>query len=538
MTPRTTLALKLLAAACFFVLIQWLVSVLALSCFNKAEIDARLDHADSFQLFPTASSKFQEDLSTWTKEHPANSRVVQPADLKNRIMRSLRLDPGHLPGKMEVYGIRLHSFFGPPVSLTPERIKDLCTPNAEIGSMQVIGDHVEISVTGTDPQLICRSIPRVRNLAVYWFLPLVYSLVFLLLLTQVSLRAFPAFSDITTKTATMGSNIDALDGIRGFAALTVLAEHAGVFKGTGYLGVLLFFTLSGFLLSAPFIQRPERAVSLTYMSAYLFRRLKRILPMFFVTVTILFLFRGKAAEAFRHYFFLQADSILWTVMQEMVFYLVLPALMVLIYLLCKEKKVLAIALLITMIVAANKGLTTGMVALYGNGELLPPKIGIFASGVVFAYLFYWIAAHPVFHRLRKTTVRGLCSAFGLLLLAAMVALSMKLVPTMHPWNPYAKPGIFGFLCGLFLLLVVLAPNTWMSRLIGWYPLRAIGLVSFSFYLLHPLVIAAVKTSALEFFAIPSYSGSGMFLLAGLITYGLSICTYTYIERPFIRSAGR
>ena len=538
MTARTTLTLKLLAAAGFFVLIQWLVSVLALSCFNKAEIDARLAHVDSFQLFSAAGSRFQEDLSTWTREHPANRRAVQPADLKNRIVRSLRLDPGHLPGKVEVYGIRLHSFFGPPVSLTPERIKDLFTPNADIGSIQVVGDHVEIVVTGADPQLICRSIPSVRNPAIRWFLPLVYTLVFVLLLTQVSLRAFPAFSDITTKTATMGANIDALDGIRGFATLTVLAEHTGVFKGTGYLGVLLFFTLSGFLLSAPFIQRPERAVSLTYMSAYLFRRLKRILPMFFVTVTILFLFRGKAAEAFRHYFFLQGDSILWTVIQEMFFYLVLPALMALISLLCKEKKALAIALLLVVIVAANQWLTTGVVALYGNGELLPPKIGIFASGIVFAYLFYYIAAHPVFLRLRKTTVRGICSVLGLLLFAAMLALSMKLVPTIHTWNPFAKPGIFGFLSGLFLLLVVLAPKTRLSRIIGWYPLRAIGLVSYSFYLLHPLVIAAVKTAALEFFAIPSYTGYGMFVLAGLITYGLAICTYTYIERPFIRGAGR
>lgn len=538
MTPRTTLILKMLAAAGFFLVIQWLVSVLALSCFNKAEIDARLDHADSFQLFPAAGKQFQEALSVRTRDYPADNRVAQAVDLKNRIVRTLRIDPGQLPGKVEVLGIRLLSFFGPPVSLTPERIQDLCTSNADIGSMQVVGDHVEIVVTGADPQLICRSIPPAYNPAIRWFLPLVYTLVFVLLLTKVSLRAFPAFSDITTKTATMGANIDALDGIRGFAALTVLAEHTGVFKGTGYLGVLLFFTLSGFLLSAPFIQRPERAVSLTYMSAYLFRRLKRILPMFYVTVTILFLFHGKAAEAFRHYFFLQADSILWTVMQEMVFYLVLPVLMALIHLLFKEKRGYTILFLLAVVIAADHLLTTKVLALYSEGTQLRAQIGTFTTGVLFAYTFYWLAAHPTFQRLNRVSVRRICSVLGLLLFAAMVALAMKSVPTMQLWNPYAKPGIFGFLAGIFLLLAVLAPKTWLSHIIGWYPLRAIGLVSFSFYLLHPLVIAAVKTSALEFFAIPSYSGYGMFLLAGLITYGLSICTYTYIERPFIRSAAR
>ena len=538
MTTRTSFTLKLIAAAGFFLLMQWLVGVLALSCFNKAEIDARLDHADSVQLFPAATLHFQEALAVSTKDFPAKNRTVQPVDLKNRVMRTLRIDPGHLPGSVALYGIRLLSFFGPPVFLPPEQIKDLCSPNADISSMQVIDDHVAIVVTGTDPQLTCRTMPRVNNPAIRWFLPLIYSLVFLLLLTKVSIRAFPAFSGITSKTATMGANIDALDGIRGFAALTVLAEHTGVFKGTGYFGVLLFFILSGFLLSAPFIQRPERAVSLQYMSGYLFRRLKRILPMFYVTVTILFLFRGKAAEAFRHFFFLQADSILWTVMQEMVFYLILPVLMAVIYLLFRGKRGYAILFLLAVVVAADHLLTTEVLALYSEGTLLRAQIGVFTTGVLFAYTFYLLAAIPAFQRLRQGPMRKIFSALGLLLFAAMIALAMKLVPTMHLWTPYTKPGIFGFLSGLFLLLVVLAPKTWLSRILGWYPLRAVGLVSFSFYLLHPLVIATVKTAALEFFAIPSYSGYGMFLLSGVITYGLSICTYTYIERPFIRGASQ
>ena len=61
-----------------------------------------------------------------------------------------------------------------------------------------------------------------------------------------------------------------------------------------------------------------------------------------------------------------------------------------------------------------------------------------------------------------------------------------------------------------------------------------GLVSFSFYLLHPLVIDIVKSINTVFFNRIHLSGYEMFVIAGIITYIFSTITYTYIERPFIR----
>ena len=69
----------------------------------------------------------------------------------------------------------------------------------------------------------------------------------------------------------------------------MLAEHTGVLKNIGSLGVWLFFSLSGFLLATPFVQKPSRALSYDYMSSYLLRRFKRLMPIcrdsFPITIT-------------------------------------------------------------------------------------------------------------------------------------------------------------------------------------------------------------------------------------------------------------
>ena len=70
----------------------------------------------------------------------------------------------------------------------------------------------------------------------------------------------------------------ALDGLRGVAVAVVLAFHLGV-PGTsgGYLGVSVFFTLSGFLITTLLLQeqRSRGRIQLTYFYA---RRMRRLLP--------------------------------------------------------------------------------------------------------------------------------------------------------------------------------------------------------------------------------------------------------------------
>lgn len=68
----------------------------------------------------------------------------------------------------------------------------------------------------------------------------------------------------------------ALDGLRGAAVLAVLAYHLGWLPG-GFLGVSLFFTLSGFLITNLLLQEADRSGRIR-LGAFWARRARRLLP--------------------------------------------------------------------------------------------------------------------------------------------------------------------------------------------------------------------------------------------------------------------
>jgi peptidoglycan/LPS O-acetylase OafA/YrhL len=68
----------------------------------------------------------------------------------------------------------------------------------------------------------------------------------------------------------------AFDGLRGISILAVMAFHNGVLRG-GYLGVDIFFTLSGFLITTLLLQEHARSGTINRTDFYA-RRALRLLP--------------------------------------------------------------------------------------------------------------------------------------------------------------------------------------------------------------------------------------------------------------------
>ena len=68
----------------------------------------------------------------------------------------------------------------------------------------------------------------------------------------------------------------ALDGVRAIAVALVLLFHQGWMSG-GYVGVSVFFTLSGYLITSLALVEHERTGRLD-VGAFYGRRIKRLLP--------------------------------------------------------------------------------------------------------------------------------------------------------------------------------------------------------------------------------------------------------------------
>ena len=85
--------------------------------------------------------------------------------------------------------------------------------------------------------------------------------------------------------------LDSLDGLRGVAVLIVVVSHlsnSGMYllplvnlRGNGKSGVYLFFLLSSFLLTYPFLLKGKDALDRAYLANYALRRFLRIYPLYF-----------------------------------------------------------------------------------------------------------------------------------------------------------------------------------------------------------------------------------------------------------------
>ncbi|RZL18764.1 MAG: acyltransferase, partial [Pedobacter sp.] len=98
------------------------------------------------------------------------------------------------------------------------------------------------------------------------------------------------------------SQIDSVDGLRGVAVLLVFLSHTsnqGFFlfpflnlAGIGKEGVYLFFVLSAFLLTLPFLERGNNAFRKLPLANYFLRRFFRIYPLYLFFLLFCF-FSGK-----------------------------------------------------------------------------------------------------------------------------------------------------------------------------------------------------------------------------------------------------
>ncbi|MDH3212466.1 MAG: acyltransferase [Myxococcales bacterium] len=348
----------------------------------------------------------------------------------------------------------------------------------------------------------------------------------------------PALRDIVAKRPASGRNIDALDGVRGLAVLLVIASHTGAFhlRGQGGVGVWLFFCLSAFLLTMPFADRPERATDLPTLRRYFARRVRRIVPAYYLILAVDFVVLGdvELSVLARHVLFLQGDSILWTIPQEVLFYALLPffaAAHVFVFRRSRPATVLGLA---AVAVVASFLLDASVFAMHGNGHWMRFYLGVFATGMAFAY------AHASPRLARIAAGPRLNRALGGLGLAILVLLlttskyyqlawfsSVPILRSLAVPMGWAYPGSFAVLCSALIYITLVCEGRWIQRLMSSLVLRALGITSYSLYLWHLVVLDTLMGLGVA-------PGLPLFAATLGVAYPLSCAIYAFVERPFMQ----
>lgn len=313
-----------------------------------------------------------------------------------------------------------------------------------------------------------------------------------------------------------------LDGFRGFAVLTVLlahSSHAGLhpfgvdFDHFGSVGVYLFFVLSAYLINRQMLDALERgSANSRFWLRYAVRRLLRIYPMYLLALlACLGLHRGgleslisTGTDLANHLLLRDARGVFWTLPVEITYYLLSPLAVLLLWPLYRARPWLAISVLFT-----------AMVSLWYLRFLhLPLPVALrFAPVLGFGTLLALLQ-----RRLRLPGGIGL--ALFALILTTIPSVSRLLYGT-YPFYGYPYTLAYG-LAWMLILYQALYHEVALSALGRWLPLRYLGALSFSIYLLHLPVLALCQHYLDPAWVVPGF-------WAG--TLALSFATFTFVERP-------
>ncbi len=332
-----------------------------------------------------------------------------------------------------------------------------------------------------------------------------------------------------------------IEGLRAIAILMVVAFHSGLSRMRGgFVGVDVFFVLSGYLITRLLVREFEATGRVDLLEFYA-RRIRRLLPAAALVLVVTLLFgaavlapsemlsmaqAGRATAVYvSNVFFareasdyfssgVETNPLLhtWSLAVEEQFFLFWPALL----LLCLRQRtsrralagVLASLAVVSLTVSVAFGDRIGPFAFYG----LPSRIWQFGAGALACLV------PPGKIRLPEPVWRAL----GWAGIAGAAASAVFITERM------SFPGWVAALPVLATIAALLAgaerPGEGAARLLATAPLPQIGRLSYSWYLWHwPFVVFAQVL-------VPGVSPSGK-AVASLAALAASFLTYRWVENP-------
>jgi len=355
-----------------------------------------------------------------------------------------------------------------------------------------------------------------------------------------------------------------MDSLRAIAALAVLLSHAvfisagpagprawwcAVFTN-GVQGVTVFFVISGFLLYRPFVNAQLNGAPRTPLGVYFRRRLLRIVPAYWLALTLLAIYPGIAGvfthDWWRYYFLLSGYSnatisqgllVSWSLGVEVTFYILLPFYAVLVARLTRgfsAGRRLRVELALLAALALGSTLLrlidyeTARTAAIQNS--LPAFLYWFALGMGLAVVSAAIQGRRASRGVRLVASRpGACWAA-----AGAGYIVLCLTQNTHGTYSTAQWVLGYYLLGGAIALMLVLPAVLGSpseglprRVLAWPVLAWLGLISYGLYLWHvPIAVFGFDHHVRSF--VP------LVICVAAATVVCAAASYYVVERPILR----
>jgi peptidoglycan/LPS O-acetylase OafA/YrhL len=337
-------------------------------------------------------------------------------------------------------------------------------------------------------------------------------------------------------------HLPALDGMRAVAALLVVFYHANFRWANGSLGVLIFFVLSGFLITWLLLKEEKQYQSFSLRRFYI-RRSLRIFPAFYVYwllvvvgIGLIIKHKGLTAQSICSFFYLtnyyQAIwgdpntglSHTWSLAIEEQFYLFWPFL----FLILKSNRVrlrfLVAAIgaiwiyreLMVLVVHVPQGYVYEALDMRADHLLIGCLLAVALFEGRFQRLWSFLCRSPL---LQLATV-------SLFVIERVVAGSG--LPRYRDWGGFILEPVLVF---LLIPQLVAFTNGPVTRLLETRPMRYLGKISYSIYLYQQVVLGPVEKRLAD-------HPIALFFGCLLVTVACASGSYFLVERPFLKLKDR
>lgn len=355
-------------------------------------------------------------------------------------------------------------------------------------------------------------------------------------------QAYRRFRD----TRTFGS----LNGVRGLCILAVVWHHVpcpvpGTFFERGFLGVDMFFVLSGFLIVTLLLREREQSGTISLKKFYA-RRTLRIFPIYYLLlfgILLLYLVTKPTSFTARAYyrslpFLLTYTSnwvhvpagnmaIMWSLATEEQFYLIWPMIE-------KLLRPLGIAMVLALVLVVNQLINFGFLdraftLVYGKEPdllILQTTFTPIALGAILAHFLHQRNTFNIFYRLLGSRGSSLIVGVALVILVGCSPADMSGLPRLSVQITMM----------LALGTIVVREDHWAHSILTFPPLAYIGLISYGVYLYHLWAIHLVRVGFERFNK--ETAGIGFFLAAVLASGAVATLSYWLIEQPLLKLKAR